>query len=611
MMSRNISALGLSACLFAAGSAVSATGPEPGVPFRLLSDFATPAATAEEFADIYFGKTTESAADSCFATVSAIADDQADFARMRFSLAPTASTPWYANVGLTLPLDNLWSIDNDLRSMKYLKFKARSSSEQILKIYFSSPALPFETGGYTPLKMIAVSEEWAWYQIKVSDFRYPQWMKDDAKKGVRIIDLRLVDAEGVVTIVPTRITWRAVEGRLLNVDSASSVDFDNDSINVLKHVGTVSFGIEPIYDASTIEAGTVLDPEYALTVRDAFIDIDSVLFEGAGDVVIPPENDSLACQQDPYILEDFSPAKLDLRRNYLGGGWYAHSDTNSDPAHQADSGVGVSRIVTESDWPWGPDADRRSAELVADLSRGDVFAHPYAGWAEMGTEIPSGVPGQKGRNLSGLKGVSFSINAGGYYGRIFDSSIVKGAIIKVGKASIPDAVSYESWIPLASMGRKGDSRRTFCLDVSKLRQPSWFEARAGHRDFVADDVTAIAWRLSLMDRYAVAANTSAIEVADVRLWGLPTVGIERPASRPARGALRACYRGELTLSYSLPGTGADIEIIGLDGSRIASFRAGAKEASLRKKIPMRPGTYLVVAKGDGAREVGVFAVLPE
>ncbi len=114
-----------------------------------------------------------------------------------------------------------------------------------------------------------------------------------------------------------------------------------------------------------------------------------------------------------------------------------------------------------------------------------------------------------------------------------------------------------------------------------------------------------------MDRYAVAANTSAIEVADVRLWGLSTVGIESPASRPARGALRASYRGELTLSYSLPGTGADIEIIGLDGSRIASFRAGAKEASLRKKIPMRPGTYLVVAKGDGVREVGVFAVLPE
>jgi len=264
----------------------------PAGSFRF--DFATPADTLA-FRRLYGGfayGTRSEECPGCLASLTAVNGDALDtsFARLSYSLASTGTGPYFANVGAILPMDGNWQL-MDLRGMASLRFKARTTSSYadgvFLKVNLVGPALPFAYAGYAPMKVVEVYTEWQWYTIRVRDFAYFSWMKADATAGTKYVKLCSDDLTQACNPTLTRLSARAVAGKLLNQDSLSSPNYANDSLNVLKNVRYVNFAIEPIYDVG----GMALDPAFAATGANADLEIDSVLFvpsnSAAGITLVP------------------------------------------------------------------------------------------------------------------------------------------------------------------------------------------------------------------------------------------------------------------------------------------------------------------------------------
>jgi len=613
-------ALAAVACLSGVASAAY-TG---GAKFFLLGDFPTATTTEEEFAAEYFGKTygnKSAACPSCAAELISTKDATGDFARMNYSLPSAGSGAYFANVGVMLPLDNLWSSANDLRAMTKVWFKARTTSTYAdginLKVNFDGPAFPFGSAGYTRLKTVVVTGEWTWYTIAVKEFAYASWMKTDAAAGTKSVIVIDNLPDGTTAERTVKLNARAVAGKLLNIDSAASPDYDNDSVNALKNVKMIQFGIDPIYGTG----GLTLDPDYLAGNTAKSLDIDSVIFEGVDGGWAPMEGKN--CVGESETIEDFNlanPVKeaVGITGNYAGGYWFAYSDTSSTKVAPADSAVGKSSVAPldpadpESVWGINPLADVISADMLATFNKVDVKKHPYAGWAELGTSLVSEKQKPKGVNATGLKAISFKIRAGGTdpFTVQFDKAKLTGVTFKVAKSSVGDDVTFEAKVPFSQINANANSGDfvNVCVDITSLKQPTWYTAKNGVKPFTVDSLNQLSWALKLQKDSYLTGEPSLIQVSEVKFYGSKMIGVKGAAARGTK-SLEASYAKGLVVSYSVPGDKAEIEVVRMDGSKVASFTKSASAKNLALPVSLNNGTYMVVVRGEGARQTVTLPVV--
>lgn len=599
----------VAATFLAVAIPVLAAGPSGTGAFRLLGDFASPASDSAQFAKNYWGKSFGNRSvecPGCMAVPSAIADEQTrGFARLSFTLAPTApeGRTYYANAGLMLPLDRAWTTANDIRGLTKVWFKARSSVANLtVKVNFDSPAFPFGSAGYVRQFNIAVGTEWKWYSILPSQFKYATWMLSDVKVAGKKVWVVRTNPDGSTFSEQVPLTADAVAGVLANkADSGASPSYSSDAVNALKNAKLIQFGIEPKYDASATPAGTALDPDFAAEATDATLDIDSVYLEGVEDL---PWEDGVGCVGSRAdTIEDFSRAKAEPGRNLLGGYWYAVSDTSSDPAKLADSAVGRSAIESDAEAGWAVDPLGGSANLVAVLDKGDAKAHPYSGFAQVGTELTKL---ESGIDLGGAKAISFKILAGGPDPDrpVFDVEKIKGVAFRIARASVGDSAVYGVTIPYRAINASltGEPANV-CVDLGRLRQPGWYEQKYGAKPFASQDATKLIWDLSIQDPAAASAARSQIQIFDVLVWGGKGVGVGEGIGRVRKpGSLSArAENGKVRISYMVPGREARIEVRDLSGRRILSISAPSSAAELELPISSGNGLVLVSILGEGVR----------
>jgi len=576
--------------------------------FLMVGDFSDSTATETAFTSRYgghsFGAATAACPD-CRAELVSTTNDSGSFARLKYTLSSSGIGSNFANVGVRLPIDNLWSLDNDLRSATRISFKARTSSTYpdgiILKVSLGSPAFPFQSPtGYARLKTVIASNDWTWYTVAIKEFTFLSWMKTDAAAGTKTISVVGIRPDGVVSERKAAINSRAVAGKLLNADSASSPDYGNDSVNALKHVQYLQFEIDPIYGTGAL----TLDPDYGAYASSATLDLDSVLIEN-----VDPGwswTNGAGCTGASSTLEDFSlPRTRPMDRNLAGLPWTAASDTVWAKGTPIQRFQGYSSVWGEgqdtSDWtrPFRFDSTIGSARLYAQLNKGDAVAHPSAGYAELRTAL--GTP-ERPMALAGLRAIQFGLLAGGdsILSTRFDKAKLRGISFRVHTASLGDTAAFGVDLPYGALNvRNNGGFVDVCVDASQLKLPTWY---SGIRPFSSGDLTGLSWGLKIQNETDVAAGLSRIDVRYVRLFGAsdyvstPVGSTKRPASE--RG--HASYReGRLVVSYTVPGPEADIAVVRPDGSRIASFRAASTARDLALPVALETGTYKVVVRGDG------------
>jgi hypothetical protein len=306
--------------------------------------------------------------------------------------------------------------------------------------------------------------------------------------------------------------------------------------------------------------------------------------------------------------------------NYLGGAWYAFSDTSSDPARRNDTALGKSRILLSSGaakWlPLVGTAAIATAQLEKNDTGSDFLYHKQAGWADIGTDLPGTNP-DGSLALPSLTAVSFDLYAGAALASVvpgadFDAVRVRRIAFKISKASVGDAQAYSVDIPASAA--LSTTSNSFCVDVSQLHQPGWYvkdKLEGKVVPFAPDDLTKLSWEIKIEDQADSTVHATSVPstfgVANVKLYGVDPAGIRAAGGRTST-ALRASYSNGLHLSYRVDGPGARIEVRHLDGSHVASFQEAAAVQDLSLPLSLSRGTYVVTVRGMRARQAAVLSV---
>lgn len=365
--------------------------------------------------------------------------------------------------------------------------------------------------------------------------------------------------------------------------------------DVKSNVKAFQFQPMPVYD-STGEA---------LTEPDAWLEISkvTVLSEGGGCSDIIGFNPGCAplplpkgamCKGRSMGLSDFG--SKDPLTNPLGGSWYAFVDTS---VSRMSTARGMSSLVDRdgdgSGLEFLPPFDTLPARLSVTtvLDKGDAALHPSAGWAGIGASIGAG----RSSELEGIQAISFRFAVDS-----FDVGNLTGIQLQVRNRSVGDSVRFEKLVPLEAF-----TSGEVCLDMGQLRQPAWLNDPLP--SVPLSDILGFEWQVKINKDATRKAAPSTFAIGDVKLWGTDVAsGISR--SRGASGpSLVAAYAGALRLSYSLhEHSAAKVEVLRMDGTRVASFEAPASAAGRAFPVTLGRGTYLAVVRGGSTKLVAPFVV---
>jgi hypothetical protein len=323
------------------------------------------------------------------------------------------------------------------------------------------------------------------------------------------------------------------------------------------------------------------------------------------------------CTGTGLNIEDFLSTKPDITQNYLGGYWYAFSDTSANPPKN-DSAIGSSKIILPvGDTGWVPSSTYgalMTATLEKDVTTSSYLYHPYAGWADVGMGVKNPNLGDSVLNLQpgaaggALTAISFDLFAGPALGGTYtiDTTLIRRIIFKVSKASVPDAEPFSVDIPVGMASNL--TANNFCVDATALQQPGWYVTNnlgGTPVAFSANDLTKLAWEIKIEDQKDPTKHTSAnntIAVNNVKFYGVTGAdGVKAKAGTVA--GLKASYGSQLVLSYNVAGTTAQIDVVRLDGSKVASIKASAVANHLALPVSLARGTYLVSVRGNNSRLV--------
>jgi hypothetical protein len=296
-------------------------------------------------------------------------------------------------------------------------------------------------------------------------------------------------------------------------------------------------------------------------------------------------------------------------KNRQGGYWFAFTDTTSGIPGLAN---GKSSLLEDENtfqgirYIAGDAANVGVAGITALLDKGDAKAHPFAGWAGFGTGFKDKTTGEDTYlDLTGLTGISFflSMTDG------FDEANLTGVTVKVGNKSVGDSVAFSAGVPFAKY-----NNQLICLDICQFKQPGWYTSKVGMKPMPLRDIGRINWEIKINSDSAVKAATSSFYIGNVTFWKgyrtCPTVSGISNRKVGSKPTLVANYANGLVLSYALEGVAsATIEVVRMDGSRVASFDGAAKMTNASFPVNLARGTYLAVVRHGTSRMVAPFAVM--
>ena len=256
----------------------------------------------------------------------------------------------------------------------------------------------------------------------------PNYPADVVAAGAALVSpatLALTDSFQTVTVIPwtdlALPTW-------LNSSDGGTVAWVANGVNTLISIGNAvqDLNFQPILDSAWDSTGTGFKPGTSAITSNT-ITIRNVDIPGIGD---PVPVHGTSCTGSQFLtVDDFNawatsgPNYGKLRKaadpNYLGGAWYAFSDTSSARSKLNDSSTGKSRIILPSGQSsWAPFVGS-GAFVTAQLEKNDTGSsflyHKYAGWADIGTNLPGHNP-DRSLNLQDapgggtLTGIAFAIS---------------------------------------------------------------------------------------------------------------------------------------------------------------------------------------------------------
>jgi hypothetical protein len=385
-------------------------------------------------------------------------------------------------------------------------------------------------------------------------------------------------------------------------------------------IGTAPYvknlNIQPILDPAWNAGTSFKSTAAALVCINNTLTIRNIVIKGVD--LYPPILST--CAGTSVLLDDFtSPVgRKAADPNLLGGYWYAFTDTSS-VVKANDTAVGSSTITLPAGAKkWLPTLNT-AAVVTATLEKnvGTVF-HKYAGWADIGTDLPGGNP-DGSLDLQGLAsgnaltGISFDLYAGASLasvvtGAAFDTTTILKVIFKVGRSSVADEGQFQANIPIhqATTGTQG-----LCVLTTDLSQPGWYTKPVA---WSAEDLTKLSWEIKIEDQASSAIHTSTpstFAVTNVKLYGVAATDFDVTGIKGIRSsnkALKVTYGSGLVLSYAVAGTSAQVDVIRLDGTRVASFKEAASAKNLSLPVSLTHGNYLVTVRGSNSRLVSSLAV---
>lgn len=502
-------------------------------------------------------------------------------------------------VGILLPLTAAWDI-KDLTNMTSITYQAKAATAGV-KVH-----------------MIIGSDAYG---------------ADMAKENSAITSnaTALKTSYSTVTVIPTELvtpTWAKAESAATTGWVADGEIYTTGIAPFVKDLN-----IQPVLNwASATSLTSDAASVNTITIKD-------VKIAGVNAYGVPH---GVNCNGKSFVVDDF--ATSDTRSagdaNYLGNYWYAFTDTTSDAdRNNTDTATGFSKVLLPAKtraWKWTP---LFGAFLDAELNKFDSAStvdgfkyHKYAGWADIGTDLTDNAknPMDFTSFSSGdqLTAISFDLYAGAsaapaLAGAVFDTNLVKRITVKVGSSGAPDAAPFQIDIASDSAVIGWDGQNTgltnLCVDLSALTQPGWYvknNLNGNKAELSPSALTKLSWEAKIEDQKDPTKALARVTfgVGNVTLWGIDAtdmaeIMVSGVKGAKARGAaLKVAYGANLVLSYSLPGTSAQIEVLRLDGSKVASFKAAATAQNLSLPVSLTRGNYLVTVAGNSKRLASTLAV---
>lgn len=536
---------------------------------------------------------------------------------LNYSLVYSSADGQYGTMtGILLPMTPNWDI-KDLSAATSITYDVKAANPGLrVQLSIGSTAYPVdvvaENAALVSNLSPALTTSYTSVTVSVADLYMPTWMQS---------------ADGAL------VGWLA-DGVAYTIGVAPTVK---------------DLNFFPVLDAAWNATGTGFKTTTAAkTAISNALSIRNVVIHGANPY---PNVAGTTCYGPSFLVDDFAAvdhythqARSANSPNYLGGYWYAYTDTSADPARLAsDSTVGSSRILLPTGathWTPTPDvAAIVNAQLEKNSGVPGFDYRKYAGWATLGTDVFD-ANGANPANFvdfpsgNALTGIGFDLYAGPELstvlsGATIDTDKVARIVFSVGKASVDPAAEYSVSIPLSQVLQSGGGQ--ICVDPTQLRQPSGYERNFGVVPFTAEDLTNLSWKIQIEDQKDPSIHTSgpdAFAVANLRFYGVDSadfgvVVVPPPPPVDSTGDkhhrhhhpkprhfphFRAHYHHGLQVVFPDLRTGGRLDVVRQDGSHPISFKVEAGSIGRILPVVLPRGTYLVSLRLPGKRETLVVHV---
>lgn len=501
-----------------------------------------------------------------------------------YSIAMSSATaPYGATAGLLVPITTDWQT-KDLSSATAITFYAKSSAANVIHLIIGSKLYDATTAAANAAltsKDISITTAWKQYTVDLTTIAMASW-------------------------------YEACAGDCLTTgwnDAANTINIGTAVDNLNFQPNNLKFGTGGLTGPTSGATGDIYIKDINIVGASKYPDIKSSVCGAA---------------TKSFKIDHFSEAKgntLSAEGNY----WYVFSDTSSTKVD--DSATGMSTIDIGTAKAWTPSSTLGAAVLKATLNKNVPASkftfHPYSGWATIGVGLGRG-DGFKPLDLSstGFSAFGFQLYGPSDLGGSFDAAQVPVINFKVGKKSVGDAETYFVSVPVRQFGQ------TICVDFATLQQPSWYVKNnlGGNKTaFTADDMTKLGWEMKIEDQKTVlTSGPNTFGIGAVTLYGVdstevaalecdPTTDVcDNPdaiAPRAGFASFHASYNNGLVLTYSVKGASAKVDVVRMDGSRVASFQAAPVANGMSYPVKLQSGSYMVIVRGEsGNRMVTPLAV---
>lgn len=557
---------------------------------------------------------------------------------LKYSLAYSSADGAYGtSTGILLPITPMWDV-KDLSEMTSITYQVKVA---------------------TPGLRIA---------LHIGSDAYPADMAAENSDLVSAATAALTTTYMTITVLPEELlapAWSKAASAWATgwkVDP-NDVNFAAYTVGIGEFVKNLNF--QPVLDPAWGSGGTGFkSTAAALTVINNSITIKNVQIHGVSKY---PHVHGTSCAGRSFVVDDFATTNLYSHQprtpgspNYLGGYWYALSDTSTDPVRLTwDTTVGSSQVILPTGaGAWSPTLGV-GAILNARLEKNSSNGYRrLAGWATLGTDL-FGTDGKSPLDLTSspygnaATGVGFDLYAGPdlaavLAGASIDTNRVARIVFSVGTASTPDSVSYSVSIPLSQVLQPGGNQ--ICVDFEQLTQPSSYTStHGGGVPLNTAELTELSWKIQIEDQGNPAIHTSgpnAFAVANVKFWGVdssdvfpngmtpppPVDTVKPPVDTIVKPPVdthvnwhhrhhhfpfpkprhfprfHAHYHHGLQVVFPDLRWGGFLDVKRQNGSPVGTFKVNAGSIGKILPVTLKRGTYLVSLRLPGYRETLVVHV---